>query len=138
MQKQREILREIGLLAVALLVCEGLMLGVYALAGGFTARVLYGALAGFVLALGNFAALSVTVSNAVDHAAQNGDAKKAQMEIQASSVVRPLVLLAVYIVLFRADLCDPLPAILPLVFAQVALKLMEFFRKDSKGGETAK
>ena len=127
MQKQREVFQEIARVAAALAVCEGLMLVVYALAGQFTLRTLAGALVGFVLALGNFAALSITVSNAMDRAAQTGDAKKAQMEIQASSVVRPLILLA-----------EPVPAILPLLFAQLSLKILEFFRKDTKGGEAAK
>ena len=138
MQKQREVFQEIARVAAALAVCEGLMLVVYALAGQFTLRTLAGALVGFVLALGNFAALSITVSNAMDRAAQTGDAKKAQMEIQASSVVRLLILLAVYILIFRMDLCEPVSAILPLLFAQLSLKILEFFRKDTKGGEAAK
>ena len=91
MQKQREAFQEIARVAAALAVCEGLMLVVYALAGQFTLRTLAGALVGFVLALGNFAALSITVSNAMDRAARTGDAKKAQMEIHASRAVRPLI-----------------------------------------------
>ena len=128
MQKQREVFQEIARVAAALAVCEGLMLVVYALAGQFTLRTLAGALVGFVLALGN----------AMDRAAKTGDAKKAQTEIQASSVVRPLILLAVYVFIFRMDLCEPVPAILPLLFAQLSLKILEFFRKDTKGGEAAK
>ena len=37
--------------------------------------------------------------------------------------------------LFHAKVCDPLAALLPLLFAQAAIKLIEFFRKDSKGGD---
>ena len=50
---------------------------------------------------------------------------------------RPLVLALIYIVLFRAKVCDPVAALLPLLFAQVAIKVLEFFRNDKKGGDTA-
>lgn len=116
------------------------MLAVYALAGYYTTEVLVGALIGFVLAMGNFLALSITVSNALDRAANGGSPQKAQLEIQTSSVVRPVVLVIIYILLFRAKLCDPVAAILPLLFAQVCIKLIEFFRKeptkDKKDGDS--
>ena len=72
-----------------------------------------------------------------DAAALGGSPQKAQLEIQTSSVVRPLVLALIYIVLFRAKVCDPVAALLPLLFAQVAIKVLEFFRNDKKGGDTA-
>ena len=68
------------------------MLAVYALTGHFTNAVLLGALIGFVMAMGNFLSLSITVSNAMNRAANGGSPQKAQLEIQTSSVVRPLVL----------------------------------------------
>ena len=92
---------------------------------------------GWTLAVGNFLSLSITVSNALDRAANGGSPQKAQLEIQTSSVVRPLVLALIYIVLFRAKVCDPVAALLPLLFAQVAIKVLEFFRNDKKGGDTA-
>ena len=52
-------------------------------------------------------------------------------------MIRLLVLAVIYIVLFRAKVCDPVAALLPLLLAQVALKLVEFFRKDDKGGDAA-
>ncbi len=141
MQKHRDVFAQASRLAVAVALCIAAMLAVYALAGQFTNAVLIGALIGFVLAMGNFLSLSITVSNALDRAANGGSPQKAQMEIQTSSVVRPVVLVIIYILLFRAKLCDPLSAILPLLFAQVCLKLIEFFRKDDpkkpeKDGDT--
>ena len=127
MQKNRDVLRQVGGLAVALLVCIAVMLAVY----------LLGAVFGWILAVGNFLSLSITVSNALDRAANGGSPQKAQLEIQTSSVVRPLVLALIYIVLFRAKVCDPVAALLPLLFAQVAIKVLEFFRNDKKGGDTA-
>ena len=130
MQKHRDIFEQAGRLAVAVALCIAAMLAVYALAGRFDNAVLIGALVGFVLAMGNFLSLSITVSNALDRAANGGSPQKAQLEIQTSSVVRPVVLVIIYILLFRARLCDPVAAILPLLFAQVCIKLIEFFRKE--------
>ena len=137
MQKNRDVLRQVGGLAVALLVCIAVMLAVYALLGRLDRLVLLGAVFGWILAVGNFLSLSITVSNALDRAANCGSPQKAQLEIQTSSVVRPLVLALIYIVLFRAKVCDPVAALLPLLFAQVAIKVLEFFRNDKKGGDTA-
>lgn len=137
MQKNRGVLRQVGGLAAALLVCIAVMLAVYALLGRLDRMVLLGTLFGWLLAIGNFLSLSITVSNALDRAANGGSPQKAQLEIQTSSVVRPLVLAVIYIVLFRAKVCDPVAALLPLLFAQVAIKVLEFFRNDKKGGDTA-
>lgn len=137
MQKNRGVLRQVGGLAAALLVCIAVMLAVYALLGRLDRMVLLGALFGWLLAIGNFLSLSITVSNALDRATNGGSPQKAQLEIQTSSVVRPLVLAVIYIVLFRAKVCDPVAALLPLLFAQVAIKVLEFFRNDKKGGDTA-
>ena len=137
MQKNRDVLRQVGGLAVALLVCIAVMLAVYALLGRLDRLVLLGAVFGWILAVGNFLSLSITVSNALDRAVNGGSPQKAQLEIQTSSVVRPLVLALIYIILFRAKVCDPVAALLPLLFAQVAIKVLEFFRNDKKGGDTA-
>lgn len=137
MQKHKDVLHQTGRLALALVVCVGAMLGVYALLGKFTTSVFLGAVIGSVLAIGNFLSLSITVSNALDRAARDQDPQRAQLSIQASSVVRLLVLAAIYILLFRAEVCDPVAALIPLLLAQAALKFVEFFRKDDKGGDTA-
>lgn len=135
MQKHREILRQVCRLMVALAACVAIMLGVYALLGAFTSSVVVGAILGFVLAVGNFVSLSITVSNAMDRAARDKDPQRAQLSIQASGVIRLLVLAAIYILLFRAKVCDPVAALLPLLMAQAVLKLVEFFRKDDEGGD---
>lgn len=137
MQKHRDVLRQVGGLAAALLVCIAIMLALYAVLGRLDRMVLLGAVFGWILAVGNFLSLSITVSNALDRAANGGSPQKAQLEIQTSSVVCPLVLAVIYIVLFRAKICDPVAALLPLLFAQVAIKVLEFFRNDEKGGDTA-
>ena len=138
MQKNRDVLRQVGGLAVALLVCIAVMLAVYALLGRLNRLVLLGAVFGWILAVGNFLSLSITVSNALDRAANGGSPQKAQLEIQTSSVVRPVILVIIYILLFRAELCDPVAAILPLLFAQFCIKLIDFFRPDPQAAQKTK
>lgn len=137
MYTHKDILHQVGRLAIALAFCVGMMLGVYALLGAFTHSVLIGAGIGYVLAVGNFISLSITVSNALDRAARDNNPQGAQLSIQASSVIRLLVLAGIYILLFRSHICDPVAALLPLLMAQVVLKLVEFFRKDDEGGDAA-
>lgn len=137
MQKHRDILHQVTRLTNAMIICVGIMLGIYALLGIFTRSVLVGAVVGLLLSIGNFVSLSITVSNALDRAARDNDPQRAQLSIQASSVIRLLVLAAIYILLFRAKLCDPIAALLPLLLAQGVLKLVEFFRNDKEGGGAA-
>ena len=84
MQKHRDVLQQASRLAVAVALCIAAMLAVYALTGHFTNAVLLGALIGFVMAMGNFLSLSITVSNAMNRAANGGSPQKAQLEIQTS------------------------------------------------------
>ena len=137
MQKHRDILHQVTRLTIAMIICVGIMLGIYALLGIFTKQVLVGAVVGLLLSIGNFVSLSITVSNALDRAARDNDPQRAQLSIQTSSVIRLLVLAAIYILLFRAKLCDPITALLPLLLAQGGLKLVEFFRNDKEGGGAA-
>lgn len=137
MQKYRQIAQQMLRLSLATAACVAAMLGVYALLGACTRQVVLGAVAGLALALGNFFFLSVTVSNALDRAARDGEPRRAQLSIQLSGRVRLVVLALIYVALFRAGLCDPVAALLPLIFAQIAIKFVEFFRKDDKGGDAA-
>lgn len=137
MQKYRQIARQNLRLGLATLACVVVMLAVYALLGALTLQVVLGAGAGLILAIGNFFFLSVTVSNALDRAAREEDPRRAQLSIQVSGTVRLVVLAVIYVLLFRAKVCDPLAALLPLIFAQIAIKFVEFFRKDDKGGDAA-
>ena len=66
MRKHRDVLQQASRLAVAVALCIAAMLAVYALTGHFTNAVLLGALIGFVMAMGNFLSLSITVSNAMN------------------------------------------------------------------------
>ncbi len=64
MQKHQDILQQVGRMALATAGCSAIMLVIYAVVGRFTTAVLLGGLLGTLIAVGNFLALSITVSNA--------------------------------------------------------------------------
>ena len=106
MQKHQDILQQVGRMALATAGCSAIMLAIYAVVGRFTTAVLLGGLLGTVIAVGNFLALSITVSNALDRAAAGDNSVKARMSIQSSSVVRTAILAVIY-VLFSSYLPPP-------------------------------
>ena len=77
MQKHQDILQQVGRMALATAGCSAIMLVIYAVVGRFTTAVLLGGLLGTVIAVGNFLALSITVSNALDRAAAGDNSVKA-------------------------------------------------------------
>ena len=121
------VLKEALLVTVGILVCTGLMLGVYALIDKFTLRVLFSALGGSAVIIANYFFLGVTVSLAADKA-QSGDVNKAKGMIKISSVVRLLVMGALLLVGIKAG-GDVIALVLPLVFLRPVLMVAEFFRK---------
>lgn len=130
--RNKDVLKQI----LRVFICEAalilIMLGVYALLDKFSASVVLGAVLGGLTAIGNFIALSISVSMAADRAAQTGEAKKAQLMLQGGTTGRILTLAVVYILLLKSGKCDLLATILPLIFVQASITLTEFFRKDGE------
>lgn len=124
-------IRQFLKIAAGVAVLTVLELAVYALLGRFTVNVLLGAVFGMVVSCANFLALTMTVARAADRA-EDGDPGKAKAAVQGSSVLRLLILAAVYIVILKATPLDPLASILPLVFVQVSIYLYEFLRRDGE------
>ncbi|MBR4889023.1 MAG: ATP synthase subunit I [Clostridia bacterium] len=132
MYRNRDVIRQIGRVTLGEVVCVAIMLGVYALLGYFTMKVLLGALLGCLLAILNFFFLSMAVTRAIDRATTTGEAAKAKLSVQSSSTLRLLAMAVVLFIAFQADVCDPLASLLPLLFLQISMNIMEFFRKDGE------
>ncbi len=124
-------IRQFFKVALGVAVLTAIELGVYALLGRFSISVLLGAVFGMVVSCANFLALTVTVSRAADRA-EGGDPAKAKAAVQGSSVVRLVALLAIYILVLKTTHLDPLASVLPLVFVQLSLYGIEFFRRDGE------
>ena len=97
------------------LVCSGLMVGVFK----YTPQVAVGAIVGSVLAVANFAVLSIGVEKSVEAFDREGNPAGAKLAVQLSSSVRLLVMAAVIFVLLKAGVGEPVSMILPLLFTRV-------------------
>lgn len=112
------------------LLLTGIMLGVYALIGKFSGRVIWGALLGMGAVLLNFTVMILALLKAE----KRGSPEKGQLYVRATYALRMLLLAAVLILALKTKLFDPLATALPLCFQPIAVWLYEFFRK--KGEKT--
>lgn len=102
MRKHEDIFGQVNRLAVAVALCIAAMLAVYALAGRFTNAVLLGALIGFVLGYGQLYLAVLTVPTPLTVRSKGIQPhRKPSWQIQSSGVIRLVVLVIIYILLFR-------------------------------------
>lgn len=133
MEENRDIFREIILVAIGELICVAIMLGVFALVGHFYLNVLLGGLLGWVLTVANFFLMAVGVTAATKKAA-NQDVAGAQRTLQLSMAGRYLMLIVLLAAAALSRQFNLIALVLPLLFFRPILAVGEFFRKsgDSK------
>lgn len=127
MDSRKIVLQETLIVAIGVLVCAAAMVGVFAALGYFQMNVLWGALAGSLVTVGNYFFLAVTVSLAADKATE-GQVQQAQKMIRLSSTVRLVVMAVALFVCIKLG-ANILALVLPLVFERPVLMVAEFFRK---------
>ena len=113
-------------------VCSSLMVGVFALLGKYTPQVAVGTIVGSVLAVANFAVLSIGVEKSVEAFDREGNPAGAKLAVQLSSSVRLLVIAAVVFVLLRVNVGEPVAMILPLLFTRIGTLVMSWTTKERK------
>lgn len=113
------------------LLLTGIMLGVYALIGKFSAKVLWGALLGAGAVLFNFSVMIF----ALLRAEKRGSPEKGQLYVKATYALRMLLLAAVLILALKTKVFDPLATALPLCFQPIAVWLFELFRKKGENAQ---
>jgi len=128
MDSRKFIFKETAILAIGQALCVGVMIGIFALLGKFDLPVLWGGLFGGLLAVANFFFMAVGASLAADKA-EKQDVKGGQATIQASYILRLVVLFIILFALVKSGLCNVISAVLPLAFTRPILSVGEFFRK---------
>ncbi len=127
-ESRKIVLRETAIIAAGELICCGIMVGVFALVGSFQWNVLWGALVGYALTVGNFFFMAVGTALAADKAqAQNVTSGK--NVIRSSMALRYLILFVLLFAFAKSGLCNVLALVLPLAFVRPVLMFGEFFRK---------
>ncbi len=133
MKGKNIVFRETAVIALGMVICVGIMLGVYGLLGKLDSPVLLGGLAGGVVSILNFFFMAVCTSLAADKA-QAQDVKGGQALLKTSYLVRIILVFVILFACIKSGWCSLLPTVLPLVFVRPILTVAEFFRKS--GDET--
>lgn len=127
MDHRKTVLQQTGMLALGVLLCSGIMVGIFFALGQYQTNVLWGALLGSAVIIANHFFLSLTVHLAADRS-QQGDVTKAKAMIQTSSLVRLMAMGAVLLIGVKLG-CNVIALVLPLAFQRPVLMVMEFFGK---------
>lgn len=127
-ESRKIVLKETAIVAVGELICCAVMVGVFALLGRFDLKVLWGALLGGTLTVGNFFFMAVGTSLAADKA-QEQNVSGGKNVIRSSMLLRYLVLAVLLFACAKSGICNVLALALPLAFVRPVLMFGEFFRK---------
>ena len=131
MSIRNPVYRETAAIAVGEVLCVGLMLGVYALAGQLDRAAVLGGVLGGVLAICNLFFMAVGASLAADRAEQQ-NVKGGTALVRMSFLLRYLVLFLILFAAAKSGRFQVLALVLPLVFVRPILMLGEFFRKSGE------
>ena len=130
MDSRKEVLKQTGIVAIGVLLCSALMVGVFALLNQFSPKVVISALAGSATIILNHFLMAVTVTLAADKA-QKGDSTGAKKMIQLSGAVRLLLMGAMIFLGYKIG-GNVIALALPLLFLRPVLMLTEFFGKKGE------
>ena len=131
MDSRKIVLNDTSVVAIGQLICCAAMVGIFALLSKYNTGVLFGAIAGGVIAILNFFFMAVAVSLAADKAEQQ-NVKGGEALVRISYFVRMIVLFVVLYALVKSGICNVFSTVLPLVFTRPILTIGEFFRKSGE------
>ena len=131
MDSRKYVIKQSALILAGQAICVAVMIGIFALLGRYSTKVLVGGILGGVLATLNFFFMAVGVSIAADKA-QNQDVKGGKATISISQTARLLVLAAILFACIKGGIADVFAILLPLVFTRPILSITEFFRKPKE------
>ncbi len=131
MDTRKYILKETGFILLGQALCVGVMYGFFALLHAFDKSVLFGGIAGGLLATINFFAMSMAAMIASDKAL-NQDVKGGETTLKISQTGRLIAMAVVLIVFAKSGYFHVIAMVLPLVFTRPILTVREFFRKSGE------
>ena len=131
MDVRKFILKHTAILAIALLVCVGATVGIYALLGALDWTVPVGGLIGLMLAVGNFFFMALSANSAGDKA-EKQDVKGGQATIKSSFMLRMVIIFILLVVFAKTGVADPIAMVIPLALVRPILMVAEFFSKPGK------
>lgn len=132
MDSRKIVFKETAVVAVGMVICTAVMLGVFALLGKFDLSVVLGGIFGCLLMILNFFFMAMGTSIAADKA-EKQDVKGGKSILQTSRLLRYILLFVILFALAKSEICNIFALAIPLLFLRPVLMVGEFFRK--KGDE---
>lgn len=134
MNVRKFILLETALLALGELICSAAIVGVFAMLGQFSYKVIVGALIGALLAIGNFFFMAIISNVVADKTIANADSedavKQGKAAMKSSYGLRLLVIGVLLFIFAKSGHCNLIAMICPLFLIFPIITVIEFFRKS--------
>ena len=129
-QSRKEVLKQTLIIAIGQAVGTALMIGVFLALQKFEMKVVWGALVGNILAIGNFFFMAVVATLAADRA-EKQDVEGGKKLVKGSYPIRFLVLAGVLaLCAWKGQaIFDLIALVVPLAFTHLTAMVVGFFQK---------
>lgn len=124
------VLKETLTVAIGQAIGVGLMIAVFALVGKFSMSVVWGGLAGGILATLNFLVMAIAAGVAADKA-EKQEVAAGQKIVQLSYIGRMVGMFVVLFICARTQVFHLLALVIPLVFTRPILGISEIFNRKA-------
>lgn len=133
MDSRKIVLQETSVIAIGEAICVPLMTLAFFLCGHFDRTVVFGGIAGALIATANFFFMALSTSLAADKAQQQ-DVKGGQATMRFSYIFRLIFMFVSLVICAKSGMMDLLALVIPLALIRPIIMIAEFFR--GKGGTT--
>lgn len=132
MDSRKIVFQETSVIAIGEAICVPLMDLAFFLCGAFDRTVVFGGIAGALIATANFFFMAMSTSLAADKALAE-DVKGGQATMQFSYIFRLIFMFGALAVCAKSGMMNLLALVIPVLLVRPIIMFAEFFRK--KGGK---
>lgn len=132
MDSRKIVFQETSVIAIGEAICVPLMVLAFFLCGTFDRTVVFGGIAGALIATANFFFMAMSTSLAADKALAE-DVKGGQATMQFSYIFRLIFMFGALAVCAKSGMMNLLALVIPVLLVRPIIMFAEFFRK--KGGK---
>lgn len=132
MDSRKIVFQETSVIAIGEAICVPLMVLAFFLCGAFDRTVVFGGIAGALIATANFFFMAMSTSLAADKALAE-DVKGGQATMQFSYIFRLIFMFGALAVCAKSGMMNLLALVIPVLLVRPIIMFAEFLRK--KGGK---
>ena len=134
MSSRKIVFQETSVIAIGQVICLPLMILAFWVCGYFDRTVVFGGIAGALIATANFFIMALSTSLAADKAAAQ-DVKGGQATMNFSYIFRLIFMFGALALCARSGIMNLLALVIPVLLVRPIIMFAEFFR--GKGGTKA-